>query len=328
MRPKIFVTQGVFDEAVAYLKEHGIVEGNASDTILAPRELQRRAATANGVLCLLTDRIDRAFFSACPDLRIVSSFAVGYNNIDLDTANRRGVLVTNTPGVLTETTADFAWCLLLGVARRVVEGDRFVREGRFSGWGPKLLLGCDVYGKTLGILGMGRIGQAVARRARGFAMDVLFYDPAEVPSSVTQELGARRTALDDLFRQSDFLSIHVPLRAETEHLLDARAFSLMKPDSILVNTARGPVVDEAALVEALDSGKIGGAGLDVYEREPAVPAPLLSHPRVVLAPHIASASRETRLRMCMMAAENLVAGLKGERPPNLVNADLWDRLSQ
>jgi len=320
---KVFVTRGVFEQAIRFLADHVEVEGNATDRILLPGELHSGARDADGVLSLLTDRIDAAFFDACPRVRVVSNFAVGFNNIDIDAANRRRVLVTNTPGVLTETTADFAWCLLLAAARRVVEGDRFTREGRFTAWGPKLFLGHDVFGKTLGIIGMGRIGQAVARRAAGFGMTVIFHDTQPVPETVTRELGARAVSLGDLCRRSDFISVHVPLLPETHHLLDGAAFQAMKPTAILVNTSRGPVVDERALAHALESDQIAGAGLDVYEREPAIEPALLESDKIVLAPHIASASHETRLRMCMMAAGNLVAGLRGERPPNLVNVDLW-----
>jgi glyoxylate reductase len=328
VKPRVFVTRGIFDQTIAYLRNHVEVAGNATDRVLGETELHLGAREADGVLSLLTDRIDEGFFAACPAVRVVANFAVGYNNIDLDAASRRGVLVTNTPGVLTETTADFAWCLLLGAARRVVEADRFTREGRFTSWGPKMLLGHDVYGKTLGIIGMGRIGQAVARRARGFAMTVRFYDPQPVPGQVLEESGAHPVSLDELFRSSDFISIHVPLLEETRHLVDDAALRSMKPNCILVNTARGPVIDEKALVGALEAGRIAGAGLDVYEREPEIEEALLRIDRVVLAPHIASASHETRLRMCMMAAENLVAGLGGTRPPNLVNAQVWDAKSR
>lgn len=324
MDAKVFVTRGIFDETIAYLKEHARVEGNASDRVLTPPELEEGARDADGILSLLTDRLDDAFFEACPKIRVISNFAVGYNNIDLDAATRRGIFVTNTPGVLTETTADFAWCLLLAAARRVVEADQFVRDGRFTAWGPRMLLGHDVHGKTLGIIGLGRIGQAVARRAGGFAMKVLFYDPQPVPEAVARGLAAAKVPLDALYAQCDFISVHVPLLPETRHLLGAEAFRAMRPNCIVVNTSRGPVIDEKALVRALESGQIAGAGLDVYEHEPAVEEALRGTRKAVLAPHIASASGETRLRMCMMAAENMVAALAGERPPNLVNADAWD----
>lgn len=323
MKANVFITRGIFDEVVTWLKGHVGVEGNASDQVLAPGALRAAGRDADGVLSLLTDRIDAAVLEAWPRVRVIANFAVGYNNIDLDAATRRGVLVTNTPGVLTETTADFAWCLLMASARRVVEADRFTREGRFTAWGPRMLLGHDVFGKTLGLVGFGRIGQAVARRAGGFGMRILFYDPQPVPADVAAGLAARSASLEKILRESDFVSLHVPLMPETRHLLDDDAFGKMKPNSIVVNTSRGPVVDEKALVRALEQGRISGAGLDVYEREPEIEDGLLGSDRVVLAPHIASASHETRLRMCMMAAENLVAGLSGERPPNLVNPAAW-----
>lgn len=323
MRAKVFITRGVFDEVVTWLKGHAQVEGNASDHVLSPDELKAAARDADGVVSLLTDRIDAAVLEAWPRVRVIANFAVGYNNIDLDAATERGVLVTNTPGVLTETTADFAWCLLMATARRVVEADRFTREGRFTAWGPRMLLGHDVFGKTLGVVGFGRIGQAVARRASGFGMRILFYDAQPVPGEIAAELGAEPASLEKILRESDFISLHVPLLPETHHLLDDDAFGKMKPNCIVVNTSRGPVVEEKALVRALEQGRISGAGLDVYEREPQIEDGLLGSDRVVLAPHIASASHETRLRMCMMAAENLVAGLQGERPPNLVNSAAW-----
>lgn len=325
---KIFVARRVFDEAIGVLKQHAEVSGNPTDRVLTPAELKAAARDADGLLALLTDRIDADLLDACPRLRLVANFAVGFNNVDLAAANERGVLITNTPGVLTETTADFAWTLLMAAARRVVEGDRFVREGRFEAWGPKMLLGHDVYGKTLGLVGMGRIGQAVARRAGGFGMKVVFYDPFPIPESVAAELGAAPLSLEELYAQSDFISLHVPLLPETHHLLNDDAFAGMKPNCIVVNTSRGPVIDEKALVRALRSERIAGAGLDVYEREPEIDADLLTLDNAVLAPHIASGSHETRLRMCMMAGDNLIKGLAGKRPPNLVNANVWDRKRQ
>lgn len=325
MNDKVFVTRRVFDEAIGYLQKHAEVTGNATDRVLDPGELAGAAGEATGVLSLLTDRIDPAFMDRCPALRVVANFAVGFNNVDLDAATERGILVTNTPGVLTETTADFAWALLMAAARRVVEADRFVRDGRFVAWGPRMLLGQDIHGATLGVVGFGRIGQAVARRAGGFGMEVLFYDPYPVDPEVARELGATECPLDDLLSRADFISLHVPLVPETAHLVDDAAFGRMKRTAILVNTSRGPVVDEKALVRALGSGTIAAAGIDVYEKEPAIEPGLLELDNVVLAPHIASASHATRLRMCLMAAENLVTALHGERPPNLVNPEAWDR---
>jgi glyoxylate reductase len=261
MSDKVFVTRRVFDEAVGYLRQHADVTGNETDRVLAPEELAQAARDATGVLSLLTDRIDPAFLDRCPELRVVANFAVGFNNVDLDAATARGVLVTNTPGVLTDTTADFAWALLMAAARRVAEADRFVREGRFDAWGPRMLLGHDVHGRTLGVVGFGRIGQAVARRAGGFGMEVLFYDPYPVDPAVARELAATECPLDDLFSRADFISLHVPLVAETTHLIDDRALGRMKKNAILVNTSRGPVVDEKALVRALESRTLSSSKL-------------------------------------------------------------------
>ena len=324
MAPRIFITRRVFDDAVRYLEAHAEVMGNPTDRVLAPAELKDAAAESDGLLALLTDRVDSELLAACPRLKVVANFAVGYNNIDLDAAAARGVLITNTPGVLTETTADFAWALLMAAARRVAEADRFVRDGKFRAWGPRMLLGHDVHGKTLGLIGMGRIGRSVARRAAGFGMRILYHDVSEVGPDAAADLNARWAPMEEVLAEADFVSVHVPLLPATRHLLDDAAFARMKPHCIVINTSRGPVVDERALVRALGEGRIAGAGLDVYEREPDIEPGLTELENVVLAPHIASASHETRLRMCMMAAENLVAGLEGRRPPNLVNPDAWD----
>jgi glyoxylate reductase len=324
----IFVTRRIFDETLNYLAEHVVVEGNDTDRVLSSDELQAGAADAAGILSMVTDRIDSQLMDSCPNLKMVANFAVGFNNVDLDAASERGILVTNTPGVLTETTADFAWALLMAAARRIVEGDRLVRDGKFTAWGPRMLLGHDVHRKTLGLIGMGRIGQAVARRARGFDMDVIFYDPYPVPAEVVDKLGARSTPLEELYRTADFISVHVPLLPDTHHLLDDDAFAQIKPNAVVVNTSRGPVVDEQALVRALEAGTIAAAGIDVFEHEPQVEPGLLALDNVVLAPHIASGSHDTRLRMSMLASENLVCGLRGDRPPNLVNTEAWEQRKQ
>ena len=325
MPGKIFVTRRVFDEAVSFLKEHLDVDGNRTDRVLDPDELEAGLSDVDGVLALVTDSIDRDLMDRCPRLKVVANFAVGFNNIDIDAATERGILVTNTPGVLTQTTADFTWTLMLATARRVVEGDRFVREGRFDAWGPRMLLGHDVFGKVLGIVGLGRIGQAVARRASGFGMRILAYDTQSVPGDVVANLGVEVVSLDELLKEADFVSLHVPLLDSTLHLVDDAALASMKETAILINTSRGPVVDEKALVAALGSGTIAGAGLDVYEHEPALEDGLMKLENAVLAPHIASSSHETRLRMCMMASQNLLAGLSGEHPPDLVNAEAWEK---
>jgi glyoxylate reductase len=320
---KVYVTRPVFDEAIERLRRDVDVEANAEDRILTKNELIGKLRDKDGALTLLTDAVDLEVLKSAPKLKVVANFAVGFNNVAIETATSFGVAVTNTPGVLTETTADFAWSLLMAAARRVAEADKFARSGKPWVWGPKMFLGHDVYGKTLGLLGLGRIGQAVARRAAGFNMRVVFHDTESIPEQVIKELGVTQLPLDELLRTSDFISLHVPLFPETHHLLNDRTFALMKPTCIVINTSRGPVVDERALVRAVRNRTIAGAGLDVFEREPEIEPELFGLESVVLAPHIASASHETRLKMCMMAADNLLAVLKGQRPPNLVNPEVW-----
>ena len=322
---KVYVTRPVFDEAIERLGRNVDVEANPEDRILTKQELIERLRDKDGALTLLTDAVDLEVLQSAPKLKVVANFAVGFNNVAIDAATRLGVTVTNTPGVLTETTADFAWALLMAAARHVAEADKFARSGKSWVWGPKMFLGHDVHGKTLGLVGLGRIGQAVARRAAGFNMRVVFHDSESIPEKVIKELGVTRLPLDELLRISDFISLHVPLFEETHHLLNDRTFALMKPNCIVINTSRGPVVDEKALVRAVRNGRIAGAGLDVFEREPEIEPELFGLETVVLAPHIASASHETRLKMCMMAVDNLLAVLKGERPPNLVNTEVWDK---
>jgi glyoxylate reductase len=299
------------------------VTANPDDRILSRDELCAAVAGQDAIVCLLTDPIDRVVLEAASasGVRAIANMAVGFNNIDVAAASRSGILVTNTPGVLTEATADLAWALLLAVARRVVEGDREMRTGRFGGWGPLYLLGGDVTGRTLGLIGPGRIAVAVAERARGFRMPLLYH--GRRPSPALEALGARPVELDTLLAESDFVSLHVPLTAETEHLIDARALARMKPTAYLINTARGPVVDEAALVEALRARRIAGAGLDVYEDEPRMAPGLADCPNTVLLPHLGSASIATRAAMSRMAAENAIAVLEGRRPPDLVNPETW-----
>lgn len=317
-RPRVFVTRRLPGDALERLSAAARVDVWEQD-LPPPRDvLLARLRDAEGLICLLTDRIDAEVLDAAPRLRVVSTMAVGYDHIDIAAATARGVPVGHTPGVLTETTADLAWALLLATARRVVEGDRFVREGRWKTWDPNLLLGYDVHGATLGIVGMGAIGQAVARRAAGFEMQVLYTRRSERES----DLG-RRVSLDELLRESDFVSLHVPLTAETRHLIGERELRLMKRTAILINTARGPVVDQAALAAALRDGVIAGAGLDVTEVEPIPPEdPLLGAPNVVILPHIGSASYATRARMAAMAVENCVAGLEGRPLPHCVNPEV------
>jgi glyoxylate reductase len=279
--------------------------------------LLRGVRDADALLCLLTERIDADLLAAAPRLRVVANCAVGYDNVDVAACAERGVTVTNTPDVLTETSADLAWALMLAAARRVVEGDRLVRSGRWRGWRPDQLLGVDVHGATLGIVGLGRIGGAVARRARGFGMPVLYWQRRRLRRAPG---GARFTPLPQLLAHADFLSVHVPLRAATRHLIGARELARMKPTAVLVNTSRGPVVDERALVRALAGGRLGAAGLDVYEREPRVPAALRRLPSVVLTPHVASATTRTRTAMATLAARNIARVLAGRRPLTPVSA--------
>lgn len=319
-RPRVFVARRIPDEglhAVNAACEMDLWE----DELPPPRdELLRRIAGCDGVLTLLTDRVDDAFLDAAgPGLKVVSNYAVGYDNIDVPACARRGVAVGNTPGVLTDTTADLAWALLMAAARRLPESDRYVRGGNWKTWGPLLLLGPDVHGATIGIVGFGRIGQAVARRAQGFGMRILYHDLAPLPASVSEPLGATYTSLEDVLAESDFVSLHVNLSAETRHLINARTLAAMKPTAVLVNTSRGPVVDQIALADALRDGTIWAAALDVTDPEPIpMDDPLVGLDNCLIVPHIASASRATRGKMAAMAAANLVAGVHGEPLPTQV----------
>jgi glyoxylate reductase len=320
MKPGIYVTRRLPQPALDRLAEVFDVALNPDDRVLRKDEIIEGVRGRDALLCLLTDTIDADVMDAEPRLRVLSNYAVGFNNVDVAAATVRKLPVTNTPGVLTETSADLAWALLMAVARRVPEGDRFTRTGKFRGWGPMMFLGVDVYGKTLGILGMGRIGSAVARRAQGFDMRVLYTNRSPRPEA--EALGAVRVPLETLLQESDFLSVHVALNEETQHLLGEREFRQMKPTAFVINTARGPVVDEKALVGALREGRIAGAALDVYENEPAIEAELLQMENVVLVPHIASATVETRTKMALLAAENAIAVIEGRRPAHIVNPEV------
>ena len=280
-----------------------------------------QAADPTAVVCMLHDRIDASVFDAIPQCRMFSNYAVGFNNIDVAEATRRGIAVTNTPGVLTEATADIAWTLILAVARLAIEGDKVMRAEAFPGWGPNYMVGGDVSGQTLGIIGPGRIATAVAERGKGFRMPILYHGRRDRPE--LNALGAKKVDLDTLLKESDFVSLHVPLTPETNHMIDARAISLMKPTAYLINTSRGPVIDEAALVEALQGKKIAGAGLDVYEREPAMAAGLASCENAVLLPHLGSATYRTRAEMSDLVATNILAMFDGRRPESLVNPEVW-----
>jgi glyoxylate reductase len=322
-RPTVFITRRIPEEGIRIVASFCEVEVSDFDGVLPRKMLLEKVRGKDGILCLLTDTIDREVMEAAgPKLKVIANYAVGYNNIDVEEATRRGIMVTNTPGVLTETTADLAWALMMSVARRIVEADRFVRAGKFRGWEPMLLLGTDVYGATLGIVGFGRIGQAMARRALGFDMTVLYYDLQRAPEEIEQKYRVRFVPLPELLQTSDFVSLHVPLTKDTYHLIGERELRMMKREAYLINTARGPVVDEKALVRALREGWIRGAALDVFEREPEVEPELLELENVVLAPHIGSASYATRTRMAEIAAQNLVKALQGEIPPNLVNPEV------
>ncbi len=321
MRPKVLVTRKIFDESLAMVAKHCDVESNQRDIPFTPKQLLQKLQGKAAVICLLTDTISDEVLAKNPQLKIVSNVAVGYNNIDVKAATRRRVMVTNTPGVLDDTTADFTWCLILATARGLIGADRTFRSGKWKGWGLLQFLGHDVHHKTLGICGLGRIGKGVARRARGFDMRVLYTDVQRVPEAVERELGVTFVDKETLLQGSDIVTLHVPLLPETTHYIGAPELKLMKKTAILINASRGPVVDEKALVKALKESRIAGAGLDVYEKEPT-PAPGLTRlPNTVLAPHVASASIETRRRMSDMAAANCVAGLTGQRPPNLVNPE-------
>ena len=318
----ILISRPLPEEAVARARSRVVVDLHEADQPLGPAELIARLKGRQGLVCLITDTIDASLLAACPDLKVVSNVAVGFNNIDVGAATSRGVVVTNTPDVLTETTADFAWALLMATARRVVEADRYVREGKFTQWEYMVLLGGDVHGKTLGIIGFGRIGRAIARRALGFNMRVLYQDAVAANAATERELRATRTDTATLLRESDFVSLHTPLLPETQHLINAKSLRTMKKTAYLVNASRGPVVDEAALAQALKEGWIAGAGIDVFEREPEVHPALIGLPNVVLAPHIASASSDTRLKMANLAVDNCLAVLEGKMPPTPVNPEV------
>ena len=314
MAKSIFISNVLPAEAIGIIPGDVAVDYHSAQTGLSKAELIARLRGKDGLICHIISAIDDEVLAAAPTVKVVANVAVGYNNIDVDAARRRGVVVTNTPDVLTETTADFAWALLMATARRVVEADRFVRSGQWDRWLWDLLWGADVYGKTLGVVGFGRIGREVARRALGFNMRVMYQDAVPADAAVERDLRASRVELETLLRESDFVSLHTPFLPETRHLMNARTLRLMKRSAILVNAARGPVVDEAALVRALQEGWIAGAGLDVFEEEPKVHPGLVPLTNVVLAPHIASASLDTRVAMATLAVRNCLAVLDGKAP--------------
>jgi glyoxylate reductase len=316
----VYLTRLLPQTVMELLQTHCRVEVNPEDRTISQKELLRKVRGRDAVLCMLADTIDTAVMDAAAGVKIFANYAVGYNNIDIRAARERGIWVTNTPGVLTQATADLAWALLFAVARRVVESDRYTRQGRFQGWAPLLLLGQEITGRTLGIIGSGRIGTAFGRKARGFDMKILYSSRRRNPEFET-ETGAVFTKLEQLLQESDFVSLHLPLSAETRYLIGRRELQMMKPNAILINTARGPIVDETALVEALREKWIFGAGFDVYENEPQLTPGLTELDNVVILPHIGSGTGETRLKMGFMAVENILAVLRGEEPPNAVISD-------
>jgi len=324
MKPKILVTREVFDDTLDLLGRHFEVESNQADRPLSAEELAARLADKAGAVTVLTDKIDDALLARCPNLKAVCNIAVGYNNFDLNALSARGVLATNTPGVLDAATADFTWALILATARRLTEAEAWLRAGEWKGWKLKQFLGMDVHGATLGIVGMGRIGQAVAKRAAGFDMNVLYYNRARLSAELERACHARYATLDELLARADIVTLHTPYSPETHHLIGAAELSKMKPTAMLIHAARGGVVDDAALIDALTHNRIAAAGLDVFEGEPKFNPAFLQFKNVVLAPHIASATTTTRRNMAMLAAKNLVAALTGERPPNLLNPDVFE----
>ncbi|HLS57380.1 MAG TPA: D-glycerate dehydrogenase [Zeimonas sp.] len=315
-RPKLLITRKVFPEVIDRLAPHFEIESNQDDDDWPRAELLARAADRDALFVVSSDRVDRELLAACPRLRIVATGSVGYNHIDLAACGERGIAVSNTPDVLTEATADMAWALLMATARRVCESEHWLRAGKWGRWAFDQWLGADVHGATLGIVGMGRIGSAVARRARGFDMKILYHNRSRAPNE--GELGARRVALDELLHEADHVVLVLPYSPATHRAIGARELGQMKPTATLVNIARGGIVDDAALVDALRAGRLAGAGLDVYENEPALNAGLLTVPNVVLTPHIGSATRSSRVGMAMLAADNLVAFATGAPLPTPV----------
>jgi len=320
---KIYVTRRIPDAGIKLLEGHEVDVYEGSTPI--PRKLlAEKVADADALIPLLSDQIDAELMEAAPKLKVIANYAVGYDNVDIDAATKRGIVVTNTPDVLTDATAELAWALLFAAARRIGEAERFTRAGRFSGWGPMLLLGQGIRGKTLGVIGAGRIGTRFALGSRGFEMKVFYYDQ-ERNETLEQELGAKKVDISYLMHEADFVSIHLPLTQETKHLIDAHQLFRMKPTAVLINTSRGPIVDEKALVAALRAGKLAVAGLDVYEREPDISAEFFEMENVVLAPHIGSATHQTRGAMAELCAYAVLKVFGGEMPSNIVNREVWSK---
>jgi len=319
MKPKVLVTREVFDEVLEYLSQYFEVTSNQSDVPMDPATIASKLSDKQGALITLSDKIDTTLLLQCPNLKAVCNIAVGYNNIDLEACSKARVMATNTPGVLDDTTGDFTWTLILATARRLTEAEAYLRNGQWDGWKLKQFLGLDVHHATLGIFGLGRIGQVVARRAIGFEMKVIYHDVRQAAQEIEQAYRASFVTKDELLLKADVVTLHVPYSSATHHLIGKQELEKMKPTAILINASRGGVVDDAALIEALRSGTIAGAGLDVFENEPKFNPAFMELKNVVLAPHIASSSKETRLKMAMLAAQNLVAALTGKKPPNLLN---------
>ena len=324
MKPKILVTRATFDDVIEKLRERFDVEDNQKDDApWSADELRRRLADKDGVLPTGSDRIDAALLDVAPRLKAVCNIAVGYNNLDIAACSERGIVATNTPGVLDETTADTTWVLLMAAARRITEAERWLRAGNWKGWKNDQFLGVDVHHATLGIVGMGRIGQAIAQRAKGFSMRVIYCNRNRLPAKIERATGAKYLSLEKLLRQSDFVSLNMPYSPSSHHLIGAQQLALMKPTAVLVNAARGGIVDDAALIAALREKRIAAAGLDVFEGEPRFNPGFLELDNVALVPHIGSATRATRTAMALLASKNLTAALAGKRPPNLLNPEAW-----
>jgi len=323
VKPRVLVSREISPEALARLKQHFIVDANQKDAPVSPAQLLRKLKGKDGLVSGPTEAVNDEVLAKNPQLKIVCNVAVGYNNLDVAAGTKHGVMMTNTPGVLDDTTADLTWALILAAARGVSNADSTVRAGRWKRWRVMEFLGQDIYGKTIGICGFGRIGRGVARRAMGFGMKVLYASRSRASESLEQELRASYVDKQTLLRESDVVTLHLPLFQETRHYIAARELALMKKSAILVNASRGPIVDEKALVRALKTRRIFAAGLDVYEKEPALAPGLAKLPNVVLTPHIGSGTVETRLKMSNMAVTNCIAGLTGQRPPNLLNPDVF-----
>ncbi len=321
-KPRIVVTREVFDETIAFLGGHCEVEANQADVPLTAAQIAQRLKDAQALMCSLTDKVDGGLIAQCPHLKVVANIAVGYNNIDIAACSARGIMVTNTPGVLDDSTADLAWTLMLATARRLTEVEANIRNGDWTGWRLKQWLGVDVHHATLGIIGMGRIGQAIARRAAGFDMRVIYHNRTRLAADIEQRLNAVYVTQDELLAQADFVVLQMPYSKETHHLIGAKELARMKPTAILINSTRGGVVDDVALIEALTAGTIRAAGLDVFENEPKLNPDFLALKNVVLSPHIGSSTETTRRAMAMTAAANAVAALSGAVPPNLLNPEV------